>query len=69
MRIPDKMYDVLKWISIIAIPALITFLAVVLPVFKVSVDIVNAITTILAAVATLIGTLIGISTSEYNKKK
>ena len=69
MRIPDKVYDVLKWISVIAIPAIVTFLAVVLPALKVDAETVNTITMIISATGVLIGTLIGVSTYGYNKAK
>lgn len=69
MRIPDKIYDLLKWIALIAIPALVTFLSVVLGVLDVDPKTVNIIVTIIAAIGTLIGSLIGVSTSAYNKEK
>jgi len=69
MRIPDKIYDLLKWIALIAIPAFVTFLSVVLGVLDVDPKTVNIIVTIIAAVGTLIGSLIGVSTSAYKKEK
>lgn len=67
--IPNKLYDWLKWIAIICIPAIVTFLSVVLGVLDVDPKTVNIIVTIIAAVGTLIGSLIGVSTSAYNKQK
>ena len=67
--IPNKIYDWLKWIAIICIPAVVTFLSVVLGVCDVDPKTVNIIVTILSALGTLIGTLIGVSTSAYNKQK
>lgn len=69
MLIPDKVYNLLKWIALIAIPAVVTFLSVVLGVLDVDPKTVNVIVTIIAAIGTLIGSLIGVSTSAYNKKK
>ena len=69
MQIPNKLYDVLKWIALICIPAVVTFLSVVLGVLDVDPKTVNIIVTIIAAVGTLIGSLIGVSTSAYNKNK
>ena len=68
MRIPDSLYDVLKWVALICIPALVVFLSVVLGVLDVDPKTINIITTILTALATLIGSLIGISTKAYNKE-
>ena len=69
MKIPDKLYDILKWVALIAIPAIVTFLSVVLPALKVDAETVNTITTIISATGVLIGTLIGVSTYGYNKAK
>ena len=69
MKIPNKLYDVLKWIALIALPGIVTFLAAVLPALKVDAETVNTICIILSATATLIGTLIGVSTYAYNKEK
>ena len=67
--LPDKIYNILKWVALIAIPAIVTFLSVVLGVLDVDPKTVNVIVTILAALGTLIGSLIGVSTNAYNKKK
>ena len=69
MRIPDSLYNVLKWVALICIPALVTFLSVVLGVLDVDPRTVNIILTIMTAVGTLIGSLIGVSTKAYNKEK
>ena len=69
MRIPDKLYNLLKWIAVIAIPAIVTFLSVILPALKVDAETVNTITTIISATGVLIGALIGVSTIGYNKSK
>ena len=69
MKISNKLYDVLKWIALICIPAVVTFLSVVLGVLDVDPRTVNILVTILAAVGTLIGSLIGVSTNAYNKEK
>lgn len=69
MKISDKTYDILKWVTIIALPAVLTFLSTVLPLFGVSAELTGTIVTIGAAVDTLLGTLIGISTYQYNKDK
>ena len=69
MQISNKLYDVLKWIALICIPAVTTFLSVVLGVLEVDPKTINIIVTIIAAVGTLIGSLIGVSTSAYNKNK
>lgn len=69
MRLSNKVYDWLKWIACICIPAVVTFLGVVLGVLDVNPKTVNIIVTIIGAFGTLIGTLIGVSTIAYNKEK
>jgi hypothetical protein len=69
MKIPNRIYDVLKWIALICIPAIVTFLSVVLGVLDVDPKTVNVVVTIISAVGTLIGTLIGVSSANYNKNK
>lgn len=69
MKFPDKVYNVLKWIALICIPAIVTFLSVVLGVLEVDPKTINIIVTIIAAIGTLIGSLIGVSSANYNKGK
>lgn len=69
IKLQNSVYDTLKWIALIAIPAVVTFLSVVLGALEVDAHTINVITTILSAVGTLIGTLIGVSTANYNKEK
>ena len=66
IKLKDSIYDLLKWIALIAIPAFVTFLSGVLDVDPKT---VNIIVTIIAAIGTLIGSLIGVSTSAYKKEK
>lgn len=65
MRIPDKLYDVLKWVCLVCIPALTTFYCVLDGVFNWGYA--DTVAKISAALCTLIGALIGISTAEYRK--
>ena len=57
--LPDEVYDVLKWIGLIACPALATFYGVVAPLWGWPAP-ENVVTTI-NAVGVLIGALIGYS--------
>lgn len=67
MKIPDKLYDCLKWICLVCIPALNTFLGVLLPQVGVSTDTVTTVITIIAGLGAFIGTLIGVSTVAYKQ--
>lgn len=57
--LPDGMYDVLKWLGLIALPAIATFISIVGPVW--GMPNVEAVVTTLNALGTLVGVLIGIS--------
>jgi len=67
MKLPDDVYNFLKWLGLIALPALATFYGVIGKVWDLpyTAEIVTTIT----AVATLIGTLIGVSQYKINKEK
>lgn len=61
----DKLYNVLKWAGLIALPALSVFVATIGPAWGIAQT--DNIVTTLNALGTLIGALIGVST--YNLKK
>ena len=67
MKFPDRVYDVLKWICMIVLPALGTFYFAVAGIWNL--PYAEQIVGTIAAVTTLIGALIGISTANYNKTK
>lgn len=69
MKIPDKLYNILKWVCLIALPAVNVFLLAVLPVLGVEKQTITAVVTIISAVGTLIGALIGVSTVNYYKNQ
>ena len=65
MKLSNKTYDILKWITLIALPAIITFYGVVGATFNIPYT--EQVLTIAVAFDTMLGTLIGVSTSKYNK--
>lgn len=66
----DKIYNVLKWTALIALPAVATLVSVVLPLWNVCDEtMVNAIVGTITAVSACLGTLLGVSTVKYNKSK
>jgi hypothetical protein len=64
--IPNKVYDVLKWVGLIAFPGMAWFVGQVGPVW--GMPRVDAVVTTLNCAGTLLGILIGVSTLNYNKK-
>lgn len=64
----DKIYEILKWVALIALPALATLISVVLPLWNVVDEgTTNAIVGTITALATFLGTLLGVSTMKYRK--
>ena len=61
----DKTFNTLKWIAIAVIPALATFVGIILPTWNVANS--DAIVTTLNAVGVLLATILGVSTVNYNK--
>lgn len=66
MKLPDKLYDVLKWIALVVIPALAAFYAVLADALALPAS--DIVAKIAAGVCTLIGAIIGISTAEYRRR-
>lgn len=62
----NKVYDILKWVAIVFLPALTTFVGVVLT----SLDIGNSevVLTIMTGFATFLGTILGVSNIKYKKE-
>lgn len=66
MKFPDKLYDFLKWMVLVCIPAATTFYGALDETFKWGYkEVVFAIS---AATCAFIGMLIGVSTIKYNKE-
>ena len=63
----NKVYDVLKWITLVFLPALTTLTGVILNTFNVGVT--DIVLTIMTAVTTFMGAVLGISNINYNKKE
>lgn len=65
MKLPNKIYDVLKWITMIVIPALATAYVGLAAIWGWSYA--DEVAKTAAVVCTLLGALLGISTAQYNK--
>ena len=67
MELPDKIYDILKWVTMIVLPTLATAYVGLASIWGWPYADEVAKTT--AVVCTLLGALLGISTAQYNKDK
>ena len=66
MKLNDKVYDILKYVALIGIPAVLTFYGVVGATL--GIPYTQEVLTIGAAFDTMLGTLLGISIANYNKE-
>ncbi|WP_102343660.1 phage holin [Galactobacillus timonensis] len=64
MKLSDNLYNILKWICLIAVPALITLISTLGTIYGWD---TTAITATIGAIATFVGALIGISNRNYYK--
>lgn len=67
MKLPNKVYDILKWITLVVIPALSTAYVGLASVW--GFPLADEVAKTACVVCTLIGALIGISTAQYNASK
>ena len=59
--IPTQVYDILKWVGLIALPALAVFVSTVGQAWGLDAEILNAVVATLNAAGVLVGALLGIS--------
>ena len=67
MRLPDKWYDVLKWLSLVFFNAVGVLYKTLAAVWQLPYG--EEVLTTCAAIALFIGALIGVSTAQYNKEQ
>ena len=65
--IPNRVYDWMKWITILALPAIATLLIAIGNIWNI--DILTPVAATITAVTALLGTVLGISTISYNNSK
>lgn len=61
----DKCYDRLKWIALVFLPALTTFVGLVLNCFNV--ECTDIVLTIMTGFTTFLGSLLGLSNIKYKR--
>lgn len=65
MQLPDKVYDVLKWVVMIVIPALTTAYVGLAAIW--GFPFAEEVAKTSAVICTLLGALLGISTAQFYK--
>lgn len=66
MKFSDKIYNVLKWLCLIALPGAATLYTALAALW--GWPAAQAVSGTITAVGTFIGVLIGVSTASYNKE-
>lgn len=64
--IPDKLYDVLKWVAIIVMPAISTFIVGLGGIW--SIPYAGQLAATVTAIGVLLGALLGLSSVKYNSR-
>lgn len=67
MKLTNRAYDIMKWIALVALPALQVFWLTIGKIWEISYTIEIGAT--IGAVALLLGTLLGVSTNNYLAEK
>lgn len=66
MKLNNKVYDVLKWVALLALPALATLIATIFKIWNIPYGV--EISATIMAIDTFLGAILGISTYNYNKE-
>lgn len=66
LKINDRVYDVLKWVAMLFLPALAVLVKTVFTVWQLPYG--DEISTTIMAVDAFLGAILGISTIQYNKE-
>lgn len=64
MKLPNKVYDNMKWVLTIATPAVIVLIKTIGVIYNFNTDVIAAT---IAAVATFAGSLFMVSSTQYKK--
>ena len=65
MKLSNKVYDILKWVDLVFIPALIVFYGVIGNTLNIPYT--DIVLTIMGAFDVFLGSLLGITSAQYNK--
>lgn len=66
MKMNDKIYDILKWVALVVLPAIATLYTALSAVW--GLPYAEEIPATITAVDLFLGALLGVSTAQYNKE-
>lgn len=67
MKMPDKIYDFLKWFTLLFMPALVTFIGIIMNSLEINGT--DIVLTIMSGFTTFLATILRISTINYKKEE
>ena len=66
MKLPNNVYDFMKWFTLLFMPALTTFVGITMNCFQVNCT--EIVLTIMAGFTTFLASILGISNISYKKE-
>lgn len=66
MKLPNKLFDVLKWVAILFLPALAILIRTVFAIWSIHYG--EEISSTIVALQVFLGAILGVSTLNYNKE-
>lgn len=66
MKLDNKVYDILKWVALVVLPAIATLYTALAGVW--GLPFAEEIPATITAIDLFIGALLGVSTAQYNKE-
>lgn len=66
MKLSNKLFDVLKWVAILFLPALAILIRTVFAIWKIPFG--EEISSTIVALQVFLGAILGVSTLNYNKE-
>ncbi len=64
MKLPNKVYDKMKWVLTIVVPAVVVLIKALGAIYNFNTDVITAT---IAAIAAFSGSLFMVSSTQYNK--
>lgn len=66
MKLPNKLFDVLKWVAILFLPSLAILIRTVFAIWSIPYG--EEISSTIVALQVFLGAILGVSTLNYNKE-
>jgi hypothetical protein len=67
MKMNDKLYDILKWVAILFLPALAILIKTVFAIWQIPLG--DQISATIIALQVFLGAILGVSSLNYNKEQ